>query len=160
MIRPVNLDDAARLSSIYNHYIEKTTITFEEEPIGASEMCVRISTHPGSHPWLVAEGDGEISGYAYASPWHRRSAYRKSVETAVYVAHDRVGSGIGSALFRALLEVLRKDSFHCIFGLVALPNPPSVALVEKFGFQRAGELREVGWKFNRWVNVGVWQLLI
>lgn len=158
MIRAATPDDAAGIASIYNHYIEHTVITFEEEPVTAADMLERIESGLAAYPWLVAEHDGKVAGYAYATRWKPRSAYRNTVETSVYISPAHYRLGLGEALYRALFEHLCERGFHCALGGIALPNDASVALHEKLGFRKVGELEEVGWKFDRWVNVGYWQL--
>jgi phosphinothricin acetyltransferase len=160
MIRSATIEDAARIAAIYNYYVESTVITFEEDVISDADMTARIAGGTPSRPLLVSEIDGAILGYAYASPWNPRSAYRNSVETTVYVAHDHCKEGIGTGLYGALIDHLRSQSLHCALGVIALPNPGSVALHEKLGFRKVGELEELGWKLERWVSVGFWQLLL
>ena len=160
LIRAATPDDADQIASIYNHYIEHTVITFEELPVTAADMRTRLETGLALYPWLVAELEHEISGYAYATQWKPRSAYRNTVETSVYVAPAHSRQGLGEALYRALLEHLCDEGFHCALGGIALPNDASVSLHEKLGFRKVGELEQVGWKFDRWVNVGYWQLLL
>ena len=160
MIRPATPTDAAALAEIYNPFILHTTITFEEEQVRAPEMARRIEANLAVLPWLVEELDGRIVGYAYASPWKARSAYRHTVESTVYVAPDAARRGIGERLYRALLDDLRQRGIHTVIGLIALPNDASIALHEKLGFVMAAHLKEVGRKFDRWVDVGNWQLLL
>lgn len=157
MIRAATPDDAGHIASIYNHYVEHTVVTFEEEPVTATDMRARIDDGLPTYPWLVAERDGEITGYAYATRWKPRSAYRNTVETSVYISPGHPRQGFGEALYRALIEHLRNQDFHCALGGIALPNEASIALHEKLGFRKVGELEEVGFKFDRWVNVGYWQ---
>ena len=99
-------------------------------------------------------------GYAYASPWRERAAYRHAVETTIYLESRFAGQGMGKRLYVALLQELRKLGLHTAFGVIALPNPASVALHEKCGFRKVGHLAEPGWKFERWVDVGYWQLML
>jgi L-amino acid N-acyltransferase YncA len=160
MIRSATIEDAARIAAIYNHYVEGTVITFEEAVVSDAKMTGRMAEATSSCPWLVSEANGAIVGYAYASPWNPRSAYRNSVETTVYVAPDHLREGIGVRLYSSLIEHLKSHGFHCALGVIALPNRGSVALHEKLGFQKVGELKELGWKLERWVNVGFWQLLL
>ena len=160
VIRAASPRDAQRICNIYNHYVAETAITFEEQPVSSASMAQRISEGSASHPWLVLGRDGAIRGYAYAAPWHRRSAYRFSAETTVYVAREHQREGIGIALYRALIGRLKLAGFHCAIGTIALPNPASVALHERLGFVRAGTIEEVGCKFGRWVDVGYWKLLL
>jgi L-amino acid N-acyltransferase YncA len=160
MIRPVTPDDAQALADIYNPYVRDTTITFEEEPVTAGDMAARISLVTKAHPWLVWEEGGHVLGYAYASVWRARAAYRHSTETAIYLAGDQQGRGIGTALYRALLAELRARGFHLVLGGLALPNEASVRLHERLGFKKAGHMREAGRKFDRWIDVGFWELLL
>jgi phosphinothricin acetyltransferase len=160
MIRPATPSDAAALAAIYNPFVVHTTITFEEQQVRPPEMARRVEETLAVLPWLVEELDGQIVGYAYASPWKARSAYRFTVESTVYVAPDAARRGIGERLYRALLDDLRKRGIHTVIGLIALPNDPSIALHEKLGFVKAAHLKEVGRKFDRWVDVGNWQLLL
>ncbi len=160
MIRAATTNDAAAIAAIYNHYIANSIITFEETPVSADEMAARIAEVTASLPWLVFESAGEVMGYAYASPWKSRCAYRFSVETTVYLAATATGRGIGTQLYTALLADLRGRSLHSVIGGVALPNAASVALHEKFGFEKVAHFKQVGWKFDRWIDVGYWELML
>jgi L-amino acid N-acyltransferase YncA len=157
MIRYATPADAAGICRIYNPYVQDTVISFEEAPVPVAAMATRIEELLRTHPWHVAESDGEIAGYAYASPWRSRAAYRHAVETSVYVAQQHAGRGLGRALYGVLLQDLTQRGFHCAMGGIALPNPASIALHESMGFVEVGRFREVGWKFGRWVDVGYWQ---
>ncbi|WP_447730116.1 arsinothricin resistance N-acetyltransferase ArsN1 family B [Pseudoxanthomonas suwonensis] len=160
-IRSATPEDAAAIAAIYNPYVAGTCITFETEPVAAAEMATRISeTLDGGLPWLVAEEAGTILGYAHASRWKGRCAYRYSVETTVYLDQARTGRGIGKALYSPLLDGLRKAGLHAAIGGIALPNEASVALHERLGFQNVARFREVGFKQDRWVDVGYWQLML
>lgn len=150
--------DAAPICAIYNHYVEQTRVTFEESAVSADEMARRMAEITGLFPWLVWERDGTILGYAYAMSWKTRSAYRHSVETTIYLSPDATGAGIGTALYQSLFDRLRPLDIHCAIGVIALPNPASVALHEKLGFMKAGHLHEIGLKFGQWIDVGYWEL--
>lgn len=151
--------DAAEIVDIYNHYIAHSVATFEEAPLDAATMAVRIGEiRDAGLPWLAAERDGRIAGYAYASKWKGRCAYRHSVESTVYVDPGATAQGIGSRLYETLLEELRERGIHTVVGGIALPNPASVALHERLGFEQIARFREVGFKFGRWIDVGYWQL--
>ena len=145
---------------IYNHYVTDTIVSFEEAAVAAAEMAVRITELTRTHPWYVYEESGAVVGYAYAGPWRARAAYRDAVESTVYVESGLVGSGIGSKLYDALIPELRRRSFHCAMGGIALPNAASVALHEKKGFIKVAHFREVGWKFQRRIDVGYWELVL
>ena len=160
MIRPARPADAARICEIYNHFVRETVITFEEVPVDADEMAGRIRDVLTLAPWLVAEENGIIAGYGYATPWKARSAYRFAMESTIYMAAEFSGQGIGGTLYATLIAELRTRDIHCAIGGIALPNPASIRLHERLGFQKIGQFREVGWKFDQWVDVGYWELLI
>lgn len=161
MIKPCSKSDASQISAIYNHYVKETIITFEEELVSLEEMASRINGVVSSLlPWLVWEIDGQIVGYAYATPWKARSAYRFSVESTVYLDAKYIGTGIGTKLYQALISDLRDAGVHCVIGGIALPNAASVKLHERLGFSKIGHFKEVGLKFDRWIDVGYWELIL
>ena len=160
MIRPVHPNDAPSIADIYNQYILSSPATFEEEALAPDEMRQRIVDTTRTYPWFVCEEEGKLLGYSYARQWRERAAYRHSVEVTVYLHPSDVGKGRGSALFDALLSELRNRRFHSVIGGVALPNPASIALLEKFGLRRVAHFKEVGHKFGRWIDVGYWQLAL
>ena len=158
-IRPASPADAADICAIYNHYVTSTTITFEEDAVAVPDMAQRIAdVEAAGLPWLVAEADGKVVGYAYATKWRVRPAYRYSVESTVYIERTRVGQGVGRALYAALLEALRQRGLHLVIGGIALPNEGSIGLHEALGFRKVAHFAEVGMKFGRWIDVGYWQL--
>ena len=159
-IRPCLASDAARICDIYNHYVRETVITFEEEPVSEREMTARIRDVTARWTWLVAEENGLVTGYAYASAWKTRSAYRFSVESTVYVAPEQTRRGFGSLLYRALIAALGAQHIHYVTGGIALPNPASIALHERLGFRKIAHFSEVGFKLGRWVDVGYWELIL
>lgn len=160
MIRPAAVDDAEAVCAIYNHYVAGTTATFEDVPVSVGVMKLRIAEVTASFPWLVAEEEDGLVGYAYAAKWKSRGAYRFSVEGTVYVRPGLFGKGIGTALYRELIDGLRTRGVHSVVGGISLPNEASVALHEKLGFVKVAEFREIGRKFDRWINVGYWQLIL
>jgi len=160
MIRPATTDDAGQIASLYNYYVENTTVTFEEDPLPNSEVARRITTVMLNNLWLVSEQQGSIAGYACATPFDTRASYRHSVETTVYLAKDRVRQGLGTGLYAALIEELRNRGRHCAIGRITLPNDASIALHEKLGFAKAAQLNEIGYKLERWIDVSYWELLL
>jgi phosphinothricin acetyltransferase len=159
-IREARLEDAAAICAIYNRYVTDTIVTFEERPVDTPEMQSRMGAVLGKLPWLVLERGGEVAGYAYASPWKQRIGYRFAVESSIYLAPAHTGLGLGSALYRHLLDELRARNIHCVIGGAALPNPASVALHERLGFTKVAHFRENGFKFDRWIDVAYWQRLL
>lgn len=160
-IRDATPDDAAIVASIYDHFVLHTVATFECEPVGEEAMAVRMGEIlEAGYPYLVAEAQGVVVGFAYAARFRPRAAYLHSVETTVYVAPGNVGSGVGTSLYAALFDRMRRlrvpNTVHSVFAGIALPNDPSVALHERFGFSSVGRLPEAGWKLGRWIDVGYW----
>ena len=158
-IRPATQDDAAAICAVYNHYVATTTISFEEDPVASRDMAQRIAdVKAAGLPYLVAEADGRLLGYAYATKWRARPAYRTSVESSIYMDAQAASRGAGTALYRALLDALRGLDVHMVIGGIALPNERSVALHETLGFRKVAHFSEVGRKFGRWIDVGYWEL--
>ena len=149
--------DAAPICAIYNPYVAQTTVTFEEVAVSTRQMKRRIAEVTRRFPWIVCEHNGAVLGYAYATAWKSRSAYRHSVETTIYLDRNVTGKGIGTELYRTLLARLREHDVHCVVGGIALPNAASVALHEKLGFVQVAQFRQIGLKFGQWIDVGYWQ---
>ena len=159
MIRPALQKDAPRVADIYNHYTLNTVITFEEVPVSTADMAARIlGVQQAGLPWLVAQEGDTIVGFAYAGEWKGRCAYRHSVEITVYLDENSLGAGWGSSLYEALFEALRQGTTHVAIAGIALPNPQSIALHEKFGMEKVAHFSEVGYKFDQWIDVGYWQI--
>ena len=160
-IRDATPIDASSFAAIYNHYVLNTAISFEEEAVTAEDFAERIENkQTAGLPWLVLEESSEVLGYAYLSFWHERPAYRFTLETSVYLRPDCEGRGWGSALLAALIENAEALGCRSLLGVIALPNPASVALHERFGFKKAAHLSDAGWKKNAWHDVGIWQYLL
>ena len=161
LIRDAIAADAPTLVAIYNHFVQHTIVTFEEAPVSAEEFARRMDgVLSAALPYLVAEVEGVVAGYAYASRWKERSGYRYSVESTVYLAPASVGRGVGTALYRALFVRLTAWGAHAVMGGVSLPNEASVALHEKLGMRKVAHFEAVGFKFGRWVDVGYWQRVL
>ena len=158
MIRKAEVSDAAEIASIYNYYILNSSFTFEEVGLSAEEMAQRINIH-SKMTWWVYEENQKIHAYAFAAPWKPRSAYKNTIEVSIYVDKDQHSKGIGFALYSHLLEAVRQEKFHAVLAGIALPNEQSVKFHQKLGFKKVGQLREVGFKFNRWIDVSYWELL-
>ena len=160
MIRYAQRSDAAAICDIYNYYIEHSTATFEEELLSLADMEARIETISARYPYLVREDDGAITGYAYANLWKERSAYRNSAEVSIYLKNGSQGNGRGRELLSRLLEEIRTGSLHVLIAGITIPNERSIKLFEQFGFRKIGQFREVGFKNNRWLDVGYWELVL
>jgi phosphinothricin acetyltransferase len=160
MIREATSNDALAICAIYNYYIQKTIITFEEIPVSKVEMEDRIISIQKFYPWLVYVEENEVVAYAYATRWKARSAYNQTLESAIYVKQGFEGRGNGSMLYLKLISILKEKGFHSILGGIALPNEKSIALHEKLGFVKVGQLKEVGFKFGKWIDVGYWEKIL
>jgi len=159
IIRPARATDASAICAIYNHYIATTTISFEEAPVTPADMVQRIAgVIDTGLPWLVMLENDKLIGYAYATKWRVRAAYRYSVESSIYLAAEHAGQGAGRQLYAALLEELRQRDLHLVIGGIAQPNEASVRLHERLGFRKVAHFSEVGLKFGKWVDVGYWEL--
>lgn len=158
LIRQADADaDAAACAQVYAPYVRDTVISFEAHPPDEQEMRRRIERTSARYPWLVAEVDGRVAGYAYAGPHRERAAYRWAAEVAIYVDSGHRGQGIGRALYEELFERLRGQGLRMLCAGVTLPNPASVALHEALGFERVGVYRQIGWKAGAWHDVAWYQ---
>ena len=150
--------DADACAAIYAPHVEGSPVSFEERAPNAAEMAARIERYGASHAWLVAERDGQVAGYAYATAFNDRPAYRWSASVSVYVDEAARGVGVGRALYEALFERLRERGFRMACAGITLPNEASVGLHESLGFERIGVNRSIGWKHGAWRDVGWFQL--
>lgn len=150
--------DAAACAEIYAPHVEGSPVSFEEQAPDAAEMAARIERYGSSHAWIVAEREGRVVGYAYATAFNQRPAYRWSASVSVYVAEGARGSGVGRALYEALFQNLRERGFRMACAGITLPNEASVGLHESLGFEQTGLNREIGWKQGAWRDVGWFQL--
>lgn len=160
-IRPARPEDAAAIAAIYAPYVLSGTVSFETDAPDARGMRTRMAASDGLYPWIVATtGEGEeeaVLGYAFATKFKDRPAYRWTVETTIYVSGAVQGIGTGQLLYDALLDTLSAQGFVQAIATISLPNDGSIQLHEKVGFRRAGQYREVGYKLGRWLDVGIWQ---
>ena len=150
--------DAAACAAIYAPYVRDTAISFEDIPPTPAEMATRIERLIKTHAWLVAEDENEILGYAYACPHRERAAYRWTTEVSAYVDARRRRHGAGRQLYDSLLNILTEQGYQVALAVIGLPNDPSVAFHESFGFEPAGVFHRLGFKFGEWWDVGWWQL--
>ena len=158
IVRIADKHDAAQVSDIYAPIVKETVISFEEQPPSAKEFEERILTTLTTHPWLVAEHNGELMGYAYGSTHSSRAAYRWSANVSVYIAKAYRRRGVGRALYTSLLHLLRAQGMYNAYAGISLPNPGSQGLHESMGFTPVGVYKQVGFKFGQWVDVGWWEL--
>lgn len=152
-IRPADPRDASAVAAIYAPIVRETAISFETEPPSVDEVARRIRATLARFPWLVADEDGWIFGYAYAGPHRERAAYRWSCEASVYVAEAARRRGVATALYDRLFEILRRQNYQNVYAGVTLPNDPSMAVHEAVGFRTVGVYTRVGFKFGGWRDV-------
>jgi phosphinothricin acetyltransferase len=146
-----------QIAEIYNWYVLNTIITFEIAVVSPPDVARRIQEKLSTHDWLVAEVNEAICGYAYYGPFRPRAAYQHTVESTIYLAQGRIGQGFGRALYIQMLESVRNHGFREVVGVIALPNPQSIALHRKVGFVEVGVLKNVGYKFGTYIDVALWQ---
>jgi len=157
-IRVATAGDAAAILQIYAPYIRDTSYTFEIEIPTEESFAERIKDYLQTYPWLLCEIDGVVAGYAYGSKHRERVAYQWSVECSVYIHDDFQRAGVGTALYSALVEILKLQQFRNLYAVINLPNERSVAFHEKMGFEYFATYEQVGYKLGKWKNVGWWRL--
>ncbi|WP_298441460.1 GNAT family N-acetyltransferase [uncultured Ferrimonas sp.] len=149
--------DCAALLAIYNHAICHSSATFEESPISLSEFAARLSAIQAHYPILVLEHDGKLQGYAYGNHYKPRSAYRFCAETTIYLHQDCRGTGLGQLLYQALFTRLQAQGIEQLLAIVTRPNEQSAGFHQRLGYEQVGVMRRVGYKFNRWYDVAIYQ---
>jgi phosphinothricin acetyltransferase len=154
LIRLATAADGAVIASIYAPYVTDSFVSFEEQAPDAAEMARRIRGD-GFHPYLVAEADGRVVGYASSSPFRTRPAYRWTVETGVYLAPEAQGQGLGHKLMERMIDLLTRQGFTAVVAGITLPNPASVALHERLGFSPCATYKDTGFKLGEWRTVQV-----
>lgn len=159
-IRKVSITDAPAICGIYNYYVLNTAITFETSAVTVEEMEKRIMDISSAYPYLVFEEEGNVIGYCYVNSWKNRCAYSSTAESSVYIHKDAHKKGIGSKLYKELLNELKNMSLHAIIAGVALPNEASARIHEKFGFQKIAHFKETGRKFGKWIDVAYWEIIL
>ena len=155
MIRHATIADAGACAAIYAPYVTDSIISFEYQPPAAAEFGRRMAA---AHLWLVAEEDGEVTGYAYGSAHHERDAYRWAADVAVYLDARHRGRGLGRRLYAELFAGLRERGFCVLCAGIALPNAASEGLHRAMGFTEVGTYRRIGFKFDRWIDTRWYQL--
>jgi L-amino acid N-acyltransferase YncA len=150
--------DAAACAAIYAPHVEASPTSFEESAPTAEEIGARIERISETHPWLVAEREGDLLGFAYACRHRERPAYRWTTDVSVYVGREHRHRRVGTTLYETLLDRLRRQQFRLACAGITLPNEASVVLHERLGFTSVGVFRHVGWKTGAWRDVGWWQL--
>ncbi|MDR3636627.1 MAG: GNAT family N-acetyltransferase [Isosphaeraceae bacterium] len=156
-VRHAVAEDMPVICEIVNYFIKNSWVNFRTRPQTSQEWTSDWERHRERYPWLVATRQDEVIGVAYAAPFKPREAYDWCVEVTVYVSHEIHRRGVGKTLYRHLIPILQDQGYRTMVAVIGLPNPNSVALHEAFGFEHAGTLRRVGYKFDEWHDVGFWQ---
>jgi L-amino acid N-acyltransferase len=163
-LRLASLGDAEQIRRIYNYEVSNTLATFDLVPRSLADQQRWITDRSGAFAAIVAvdpsDERGEIVGFGSLSPYKERAAYRTSVEDSVYVRRDRGGQGIGKLILGELLQIGAASGFHAVFGRITASSDASIALHRSCGFQLVGIEREVGRKFNKWLDVAIMQALL
>lgn len=155
LIRPARADDLPALTELYNHYIRETPTTFDLEPFTVEERRPWFDgfAETGRHRLWVSESAGRPSGFASSRQFRPKAAYDTTVETTIYLAPEAMGAGLGHRLYGALFDAIAGEDVHRAVGGVTLPNPASIALHRRFGFEPVGIFEQVGYKFGRYWDV-------
>lgn len=159
-VRRPSYRDFPAILEISNWAIRHTAANFSVEPETLDHWVTAWTDTGDRFPWFVAEADGVVIGFAMASPFKGRCAYAFTAEVSVYVAPKQQGKGVGEALYRRLVPTLKAQGYRTLLAVIAVPNPASERLHERFGFQRVGTLERVGWKLGRWHDVVYWQCIL
>ena len=157
MIRVARESDAKQIAEIYNDYVATTVISFDESPQPSEKFAQSITK---GDPWFIYEEDGQVAGFAYAVQWKVKNAYRFIYESTIYLARENASKGNGSKLYKQLIEDCKSRGLHSLIACIALPYDISANFHEKHGFKKVGHISEAGFKFEKWVDVGYWQLIL
>jgi phosphinothricin acetyltransferase len=153
LIRRATLGDARAIADVYNYYVANSTATFDTEPKSVGERIAWLTQHGDEHPVFVAESEGGVVGWGALSPYRERPAWRHTAEVAVYLSAESTGKGIGAELLGALVDAAREVGHHVLLSQIVSENTASLRMTERVGFERVGTLRQVGRKFDRWIDL-------
>ena len=160
-VRPAVEEDLSDIAAIYAHEIANSIATFDLEPPDLSYWHEKLAGHhPGDHLLVAVDADEDVVGYAYSWSYRPRPAYSLTRETSIYLDPSVRGEGIGKLLYPALLDTMAESGVHTAVALVALPNPGSINLHKYCGFEQVGHMREVGYKFDQWIDVAWFQKML
>jgi phosphinothricin acetyltransferase len=160
MIRHIETRDIPQICSIYNYYVENTNASFETAAVPVADMQKRVQEFTRDYPWLVYVENAFAVGYCYASKWRPRPAYRYTVEVTIYLDRQHLGQGIGKQLYQELFAQLKVLGIHSLIATIALPNENSTKLHESLGFKQVAHFKDMGFKFEHWIDVGYWQCIV
>lgn len=161
MITKVLPTDAAEITAIYNYYIRESVSTFDMEEWSVEKMEERIKDISASYPYFVYRtAEGSMAGFCYAHPWKEKDAYKRTLETTVYVSPDHLGKGIGRMLMEKLIESCRQCGFLSLIACITEGNTSSFVLHEKLGFEKVSHFKKVGMKFGKYLDVIDYELIL
>lgn len=156
----MTLNDVSEITRIYAHYVTHTVVTFDTKVPSEKEMCERLQTIIRNCPAWVCVEEGKIAGYCYAHEWKTKKAYSATAETTIYLHPDYLRKGYGRILMEQLIKDCRERSYHTLVACITIPNEPSVKLHEKLGFKQVSHFHEVGRKFDKWLDVADYELIL
>ena len=166
-VRDARSEDLPQLLAIYNHWVLASPATFDIEPLGGEAWDRWFEGHRApDRPVLVAEArggggaSGRLLGGAWLSTWRVRPGFARTAESSIYLHPDAREQGVGRALYAALIARARSLALHTLVAVITPPNPGSTALHRSLGYERVGRTREVGWKFDRWHDSEIWQIML
>lgn len=160
IIRDIFIEDAEQVLNIYAPFIRHTVITFEEEVPTVAEFTERVENYRQLYPWLIAEVNGEIAGYAYASKYRERIAYQWVAECSIYMHSNYKGKGIAKKLYSALFDILKLQDIYRLYAVIGIPHEESTRFHEKMGFQYFATYKHTGYKLGQWRDTGWYEYIL
>lgn len=160
VIRMATEADAPPINAIYNHYVRCSTATFDTVETDIEQRLAWLGHHGQDHPVLVVVRDDAVIAWGSLTLWASRSAWRHTVEVSTYVDPEHLGRGVGPALLTELVAIARQRGHHALIAQISSDNVPSLKMAERAGFERVGTLREVGRKFDRWIDLAMLELVV
>lgn len=158
MIRPVQLSDSEQIAQIFNDYILHSTAIFDEKPLSVDTMREHIAEISRTFPYYVYETAGVVKGFCYVHTWKQRPAYKATLETTIYLSKDIIGQGVGRELMNILINDCRKQGYKVLIACITAENEASVLFHEALGFSKVSHFHNVGYKFDRWLDVTDYEL--
>lgn len=160
MIRTVTKDDVPAIAGIYNHYVLHSVITFDTEMVSINEMEKKVAAISSHFPYLVYEDEGKVAGYCYVHQWKEKKAYRRTLETTIYLSPDYLHRGIGTKLMQRLIAECRSRGVGALVACITSGNEVSETLHRQLGFEKVSHFRQVGEKFGRLLDVVDYELML
>ncbi len=159
-IRDAVEKDLNRINEIYNYYVINSTCTYQTVPETINDRIKWFNSHGKEYPVIVCEINNDIIGWASISPFHKRHGYKPTVENSIYIKHDFHRQGLGTILLKEIIKRAKEIGYHSMIATISGDQKSSIILHEKFGFKKAADLKEAGFKFNKWLDVVYFQLIL